>query len=101
VGITGLCAAALAAACLLPWVSPPVALLAGIATGLLGWWPQAWQKQRKSISTYLIQGAIVLLGVWLSVQQLVRAGAAGLALSTGGCDLYMRAGDGADKDAAV
>lgn len=61
-----------------------MALLAGMAIGLLGWWPSAWQKQRKTASTYLIQGAIVLLGVWLSVQQLMRAGAMGLALSTGG-----------------
>jgi uncharacterized membrane protein YadS len=75
---------ALAAACAVPW---PVSSLAawtlalGIAVGLLGW--AVWPKQSKVASRWLIQGAIVALGLRIDVHLLVGAAVEGLALAAG------------------
>ncbi len=64
-----------------PWCTPPLALAIGMVLGLLGL--SAWPAQTKILSRYLIQSSIVLLGFWISLADVARAGLAGLALSTG------------------
>lgn len=63
--------------------APPFALALGIVIGLLGFWPAGWKNAAKKHSKNLIQFSIVLLGFWISLEQVARAGLAGLALSTG------------------
>ncbi|MGH7131528.1 MAG: YeiH family protein [Phycisphaerales bacterium] len=67
--------------CLTPWASPPIALAIGILLALLGL--TAWPAQCKRWSKVAIQAGIVVLGLWISLQQVARAGLTGLALSTG------------------
>lgn len=68
---------------------PPITLAIGIALGLAGLWPQAWGAFSKKYSKVAIQTSIVLLGFWVSLEQVVRAGAAGLAFSTGAIVLVL------------
>jgi uncharacterized integral membrane protein (TIGR00698 family) len=62
---------------------PPIALALGIAIGLAGLWPARWRATAKAASRQLIQASVVLLGFWISLDAIARAGLAGLALSTG------------------
>jgi uncharacterized integral membrane protein (TIGR00698 family) len=59
---------------------PPVALAAGIVFGLAGAWKHP--AQAKVASKWLIQISIVLLGFWISLEQVAKAGLMGLGLST-------------------
>lgn len=68
---------------------PPIALGIGIVLGLAGAWPAKWAKPSKTISKYAIQTSIVLLGFWVSLVQVERAGLAGLGFSTGAIVLVM------------
>lgn len=62
---------------------PPIMLAVGIVLGLTGLWPQSWAAFSKKYSKSAIQASIVLLGFWVSLEQVARAGVAGLAFSTG------------------
>ncbi len=64
-----------------PWCTPPLALAIGMIFGLSGL--TAWPARSKLLSRHLIQASIVLLGFWISLADVARAGIAGLALSTG------------------
>jgi len=70
---------------------PPMALGVGIALGLLGLWPAAWKGASKAVSRQLVQASIVLLGFWISLEAVARAGLAGLALSSGAIVLVVLA----------
>lgn len=65
--------------CLTPWASVQVALGMGIALALLGL--TAWNKRAKALSRLLIQVSIVLLGFWISLSDVARAGASGAMFS--------------------
>ena len=67
--------------CLTPWASPPIALAIGIVLALAGL--TAWPAQCKKWSKIAIQAGIVVLGLWISLQQVAHAGLTGLALSSG------------------
>lgn len=71
----------LAAACLLPWVTAPVALAVGVAIALLGL--SAFEKPAKKYSRLIIQIAIVLLGFSIDLRLVLQAGAAGLGFAAG------------------
>jgi len=62
---------------------PPITLAAGIALGLAGAWPGAWAPFAKKHSKAAIQLSIVLLGFWVSLEQVAKAGRDGLIFSTG------------------
>jgi uncharacterized integral membrane protein (TIGR00698 family) len=62
---------------------PVIALTLGILLGLAGLWPAAWRAFSKNASRLLMQTSIVLLGFWISLAQVIKAGQAGLAFSTG------------------
>jgi uncharacterized integral membrane protein (TIGR00698 family) len=70
----------LAAACSTPWASPPVALLAGCALGLLGW--TAFSKESKAISRQLIQWAVATLGLLMPLPRLLEIARDGLVFAT-------------------
>ncbi len=65
-----------ALACLTPWASSPAALAAGVLLALLNL--TVWEKSAKQASRLLIQWSIVLLGFSIDLQQVARAGAAGV-----------------------
>ena len=75
-------------AALLPKL-PPITLAIGILLGLAGLWPAAWAAPSKKYSKIAIQASIVLLGFWVSLDQVARAGVAGLAFSTGAIVLVL------------
>ncbi len=62
----------LAAACLTPWVSPPIALALGLAFGLT--LPHPWRPQAKRLTKTLLQASVVLLGFGMNLEQVLRAG---------------------------
>ncbi len=72
---------AAAAGCLLPGVTPPLALAAGMLLATLG------LSVRSTIASkgakYLIQSAIVLLGLGMDLRQVADAGALGFVLAAG------------------
>jgi uncharacterized integral membrane protein (TIGR00698 family) len=69
-----------AVGCLTAWVGPPIALTAGLVLALTGLTPgpipKAWSK-------YLIQASVVLLGFTMSIMEVARHGAGGLAFAAG------------------
>jgi uncharacterized membrane protein YadS len=72
----------LALACAVPWPVPSLAawtLALGILVGLLNF--SAWPKQSKVASRWLIQGAIVALGLRIDVRQLLGEAMDGFALA--------------------
>ncbi len=72
---------AAAAACVLPWVSPPIALALGLAFALCG--GSAFPTQSKKISRLLIQVCIVLLGLRIDLGELVHEAQSGLLFAAG------------------
>lgn len=68
---------------------PPIMLAVGIVLGLAGLWPASWAGFSKKYSKVAIQTSIVLLGFWVSLEQVARAGVAGLAFSTGAIVLVL------------
>lgn len=68
---------------------PPIMLAVGIVLGLAGLWPAAWAGFSKKYSKTAIQASIVLLGFWVSIEQVARAGLSGLAFSTGAIVLVL------------
>lgn len=76
---------AAAAAALTPWVSAPVALVAGLAFSLLLGNP--FPAQSKKAQTWALQGAIVAMGAGMDLGAVLRVGASGIgqtALTLGG-----------------
>ncbi|MDI1336137.1 MAG: putative sulfate exporter family transporter [Lacunisphaera sp.] len=71
----------LAAACLLPWVSPPVALAAGIVFALIVGRTDA--KRAAMIQKYLLQGSVVGLGFGIHFDAVIKAGSTGVVLTAG------------------
>jgi uncharacterized integral membrane protein (TIGR00698 family) len=63
-------------ACLTPWMSPPLALLLGIAMALFNL--SRFGPESKKVSRYLIQACVVLLGLRIDLHQLVREASRGL-----------------------
>ena len=62
----------IALACCLPWCSPPVALAAGLALGLLGLNP--WPKQSFSASKVLLKISVVGLGFGMTAATVFQTG---------------------------
>lgn len=76
---------AAAAAALTPWVSAPVALVAGLAFSLLLGNP--FPAQSKKAQTWALHGAIVAMGAGMDLGAVLRVGASGIgqtALTLGG-----------------
>lgn len=78
--VTGLLLASLAAVAS-PWSRPDIALVCGIALALLG--VSAYAEETKSISKWLIQACVVILGLRLDLSMLAGSALAGLALAVG------------------
>ena len=78
--VTGLLLASLAAVAG-PWSRPDIALVCGIALALLG--VSAYAEETKSISKWLIQACVVILGLRLDLSMLAGSALAGLALAVG------------------
>ncbi len=70
-----------AAACFLPWISPPRALGIGAVLALLGW--TSHTKMATKIAKYMIQVAVVMLGLGMDLRQVGDAGVMGLAFAAG------------------
>lgn len=64
-----------------PWCRTDVSLLSGIVLAILGW--TAYPRQSKSLSKWLIQACVVLLGLRIDLSQLLRAAGDGLGLAIG------------------
>ncbi|MBA4138366.1 MAG: putative sulfate exporter family transporter [Opitutus sp.] len=67
---------ALAAACALPWVSPPVALFAGLVFALLVGNTDA--KRAAKVQKYLLQASVVGLGFGIQFSAVIKAGSTGV-----------------------
>ncbi len=67
---------ALAASCVLPWVSPPAALFGGLVFALL--LGNADPQRAAKVQKYLLQGSVVGLGFGIQLGAVVRAGSTGL-----------------------
>jgi uncharacterized integral membrane protein (TIGR00698 family) len=72
--------AACAAACLTPWVGPPIALTAGLVLALAGLAPSPIPK---GWSKYLIQASVVLLGFTMSIGEVAKHGTSGIVFAAG------------------
>jgi uncharacterized integral membrane protein (TIGR00698 family) len=59
-----------------PWASPPLALAVGLAFGLLSLNP--FRSQTKSLTRYLLQVSVVLLGFGMNLASVLRAGRSGI-----------------------
>ena len=59
-----------------PWSSPPIALAVGLALGLLSLNP--FRSQTKTITRYLLQASVVLLGFGMNLGSVLRAGRSGI-----------------------
>ena len=70
-----------ATACFLPWISPPRALGIGVVLALLGW--TSHTKLASKIAKYMIQVAVVMLGLGMDLRQVGDAGLMGLAFAAG------------------
>ncbi len=76
---------AASAAALTPWVTAPVALLAGLAFSLV--WGNPLPAQSKVAQRWVLQGAIVAMGAGMNLGAVLRVGVSGLgqtALTLGG-----------------
>lgn len=67
---------ALAAASLTPWVSAPLALVAGVVFALT--WGNPFVAQSKSAQTWLLQASVVGLGAAMNLGVVLRVGGSGL-----------------------
>ncbi len=70
-----------AGACLLPWITPPIALGVGIVLALLGM--TSHTKPATKIAKYLIQIAVVMLGLGMDLRKVAEAGMMGLEFAAG------------------
>jgi uncharacterized integral membrane protein (TIGR00698 family) len=77
-------------ACCLPWCSPPVALAAGLALGLLGLNP--WPAQSFSVSKVLLKISVVGLGFGMTAATVYQTGRATFVYTGLGIALAVTAG---------
>jgi uncharacterized integral membrane protein (TIGR00698 family) len=70
-----------ALACLLPWITPQIALALGIVLALLGL--TARTKEATKIAKILIQVAVVMLGLGMDLRQVAAAGLVGIVFAAG------------------
>lgn len=76
--------------CLTPWVSPPIALAAGLALALtLG---NPYSHFSKTLAKGLLQACVVLLGFGMNLAVVVQAGASGAAFAAGSITLTFALG---------
>ena len=75
-----------------PWGSPPLALAVGLALGLLSLNP--FRSQTKSLTRYLLQASVVLLGFGMNLHDVIRAGRSGFFYTVLGISFVMLAGMG-------
>ncbi|HME32321.1 MAG TPA: putative sulfate exporter family transporter, partial [Terriglobales bacterium] len=61
--------------CLMPWASPPLALLAGLIFGAISTHPYKTESQK--LSKVLLQSAVVGLGFGMNLQEVLRTGRSG------------------------
>src|SRR5205807_9165373 len=73
-----------------PWASPPIALLLGIAFGVLFTNPYADRARRGS--TQLLQLSVVALGFGMNLQQVLRAGRSGFLYTAAGIVFVLLSG---------
>jgi uncharacterized integral membrane protein (TIGR00698 family) len=73
-------------------VSPPVALAAGLAFGLL--FPHPYSVQAKTLSKFLLQASVVGLGFGMNLHEVVRAGRSGFLYTVMGISFTLLAGMG-------
>jgi uncharacterized integral membrane protein (TIGR00698 family) len=71
-------------------VSPPIALLAGLAYGLTVVHP--YQAESKQLAKFLLQASVVLLGFGMNLDQVMRAGRAGFLYTAIGISLTLTLG---------
>jgi len=80
----------LLALCLTPWASPPIALVLGVTLALaLG---NPFPELSRTLSKYLLQGCVVLLGFGMNLGVVLKAGAGGAALAAGSIALTFALG---------
>lgn len=70
-----------AAACVFPWVTPPVALFVGLCFALLIGRTDA--KRAGVIQKYLLQGSVVGLGFGIHFSAVIKAGSTGVLITAG------------------
>jgi uncharacterized integral membrane protein (TIGR00698 family) len=73
-----------------PWGSPPLALAVGLTLGLLSLNP--FRSQTKSLTRYLLQASVVLLGFGMNLASVVRAGRSGIVYTAVGITATLTAG---------
>lgn len=66
----------LAALSLTPWVTAPMALVAGVVFALA--WGNPFAAKAKTVQTYLLQASVVGLGAAMNLSTVLRVGASGL-----------------------
>jgi len=71
-------------------ISPPVALMAGIAFGFSFTHP--FHSESRSLSGFLLQASVVALGFGMNLQQVVQAGKAGILYTATGISLALLVG---------
>ncbi len=79
-----------AALCLTPWVSPPLALVAGLVFGLSLRHP--FRPQSKRASRLLLQASVVALGFGMNLQQVLQAGRSGFVYTAVGIGFVLALG---------
>lgn len=72
------------------WVSPPVALTAGILFGLTLAHP--YEKESRTYSKFLLQASVVALGFGMNLQEVLKAGRSGFVYTALGISLALGAG---------
>ena len=71
--------AVIAAFCLTPWASPPLALALGLALALT--FGNPYLELSKKLAQFLLQGCVVLLGFGMNLAVVLQAGASGAAFA--------------------
>ena len=71
----------LAAACCLPWVTPPLALFAGLVFAFIV--GNADSQRAGKVQKYLLQASVVGLGFGIQFSAVIKAGSTGVMLTAG------------------
>jgi len=77
-------------ACLTGWISPPIALLTGIAFGLA--LPHPYLSESRSGSRWLLQASVVALGFGMNLHEVLRAGHNGFLYTAAGISFAICSG---------